>query len=103
MEDGQEGELSNEKEKEKEKKKAYILTEPTLKDPSMFDVNNEEHLTTGNAEAYVKYILQEYRKKGYRDTELWEHFYENFEEWDKETFELVSKKMIADFRDFLRK
>jgi hypothetical protein len=61
-----------------------------------------ENCTDKDITGYILHRKECYKESGYKDTVLWEYFKDDFEGWQKKTWERGHKDAVRDMRDFLR-
>jgi hypothetical protein len=59
-------------------------------------------VTEGIVNGYIAWRLAIYKKKQYRDSDLWEVFVEGFDGFQKTTFDTANKDYVRDLQDYLR-
>ena len=67
-----------------------------------FDPTNENDLNTDTVNGYIMYYIQYYQREKFRDRILWDYFWEDFEGWTKDIFNLSHKNLVQVLRDHLR-
>ena len=66
-----------------------------------FDLKKEKP-DTGQVNGFLLYMMEFYKRKECTDDLLWEYFQDDFKGWTKEILSLGEKKLVREFRDFLR-
>jgi hypothetical protein len=68
-------------------------------------VEEERRIIRKNEDLKKEYLMQRitiWKRHNLKDSDLWEQFREEFDEWDEAKFVIVGSKILKEFRAFLR-
>lgn len=75
---------------------------PYVRNRGYIDINNPEEMTEPNSNGYVVRFIKTSGRRQLRDAALWDLFGETFYDWKKQHFEVVTKEIQTELRDYLR-
>jgi hypothetical protein len=65
-------------------------------------IDSNQPITEGIVTGYIAWQLSVYKSRRYRDFNLWEAFVEDFEGFEKSTFDIADRTWVRDLRNHLR-